>query len=102
MARNSPVAKGVGAYGVGTGDADAKAVDDFHRNSDLDQRAESQHHTLGPAPAQASPGNHTHDGGSSAPLWQGDTITGSRGGNIALNSTIALLVKKGATDATTA
>jgi hypothetical protein len=44
----------------------AQAVEDFHTNSDSDARAESQHHTLGPSPSQASPGDHTHDGGDSA------------------------------------
>lgn len=40
-------------------------VNDFHTNSDVDDRLESQHHTLGSAPFQASPGDHIHDGKSS-------------------------------------
>ena len=40
-------------------------VNDFHTNSDLDDRLESQHHTLGMDPYQASPGDHTHDGKNS-------------------------------------
>ena len=35
----------------------AQAVADFHTNSDADSRAESLHHTLGPNPNQASPGD---------------------------------------------
>lgn len=101
MADNSPVSKGTGAYGANRSSADATAVDDFHQQSDADTRSEAQHHTLGLKADQASPGNHTHDGGTSAPLWAGQTITGSRGGNMALASVIAILVQKGATDATT-
>lgn len=95
------VGKGVGAFNATSNFPSAKEVDDFHTNSDVDQRAESLHHTLGPAPAQAAPGNHNHDGGTSAPLWEGDSISGSRGGNVALGSVIALLVQKGAIDQTT-
>lgn len=76
-------------------------VDSFHTNSDLDSRVQAQHHTLGAAPTQASPGDHTHDGGTSALLLAGVTLTGSKGGNAALASVIAGLVKLGATDSTT-
>ena len=76
-------------------------VDDFHEQSDLNTRSEAQHHTLGPSQNQAAPGNHNHDGGTSIPLWEGNTLTGSRGGNMALSSVIAILVQKGAVDATT-
>ena len=102
MAKDTVTAKGVGAYGAARSNTDATSVDDFHEQSDLDTRSESQHHTLGGKQDQASPGNHTHDGGTSQPLWAGHTITGSRGGNMALASVISLLVQKGATDATTA
>lgn len=100
--RDSVVGKGVGAYGATSRFPPAKEVDDFHTNADTDQRSESMHHTLGPSPTQASPGNHSHDGGTSSPLWEAQTISGSRGGNVALSSVIALLVQKGAIDATTA
>lgn len=40
-------------------------VKDFHLNSDVDQNAISQHHTLGPLANQASPGDHIHDGKTS-------------------------------------
>lgn len=100
MADNA-VAKGVGAYGAQRSDADATQVDDFHEQSDLNTRSEAQHHTLGPSQNQAAPGNHNHDGGTSIPLWGGNTISGSRGGNMALASVISILVQKGAVDATT-
>ena len=101
MSKDSAVAKGVGAYGAERSNADASQVDDFHEQSDLNTRSEAQHHTLGPSQNQAAPGNHNHDGGTSIPLWEGNTISGSRGGNMALASVISILVQKGAVDATT-
>jgi ABC-type Zn2+ transport system substrate-binding protein/surface adhesin len=97
----SAASKGVGAYGAATRGTDATKVDDFHQNSDADARSESQHHTLGANQNQAAAGNHTHDGGTSSFLWSGVTITGSRGGNMAVASIISALVAKGATDAST-
>ena len=79
-----------------------QVVDDFHENSDLDARAESQHHTLGPGPNQASPGDHTHDGGDSALILEGQTISGSRATDAWRISVNALLVRLGATDNSTA
>lgn len=79
----------------------AKEVNEFHENSDLDGSPKAQHHSLGSSPNQASPGNHTHDGGSSQQLLAGVTLTGSKGGNAALASVVAALVGLGATDATT-
>ena len=101
MSKDSALAKGVGAYGAERSNADAAQVDDFHEQSDLNTRSEAQHHTLGPSQNQAAPGNHNHDGGTSIPLWEGNTISGSRGGNMALASVISILVQKGAVDATT-
>ena len=101
MSKDSAVVKGVGAYGAERSNADATQVDDFHEQSDLNTRSEAQHHTLGPSQNQAAPGNHNHDGGTSIPLWEGNTISGSRGGNMALASVISILVQKGAVDATT-
>lgn len=79
-----------------------KEVSDFHTNADTDGGPKAKHHTLGANPNQSSPGNHTHDGGSSTLLLEGTTISGSRGGNAAVASIIAALVKLGATDATSA
>lgn len=78
----------------------AEQVEAFHQSSDVDLRAEAQHHTLGPGASQASPGDHIHDGGTSPLLLSGVTLTGSRGGNAALPSIIQALVKLGATDST--
>ena len=80
----------------------AEEVTKQHTNADTDTRAESIHHTLGPSPTQAPPGNHRHRGGDSAPLLDGLSITGSRGGNVALLSVIQCLVALGATDSSTA
>lgn len=81
--------------------ATPEEVEDFHQNSDLDSRPEAQHHTLGPGSSQAAAGNHRHDGGDSELLLTGSTLTGSRGGNVALVSVIQALVKLGARDTTT-
>lgn len=80
----------------------SEEVDKFHQNADTDSRGQAIHHTLGPTENQAAPGNHNHRGGDSVQLLLGITITGSRGGNIALLSVIQALVALGATDSTTA
>lgn len=79
-----------------------QVVDDFHENSDLDSRAEAQHHTLGPGPNQASPGDHRHDGGDSELLLLGETISGSRATDAWRISVNAILVRLGASDSSTA
>jgi hypothetical protein len=79
----------------------SQVVDDFHENSDLDSRAESQHHTLGPNPNQAAPGNHRHDGGDSSLLLEGETISGSRATDAWRISVNAILVRLGAVDNST-
>lgn len=45
--------------------ASAGDVNDFHANSDVDKSTLSQHHTLGPQPNQAAPGDHDHNGRNS-------------------------------------
>ena len=80
----------------------AEEVDTLHTNADTDARKEAIHHTLGVGENQGSPGNHTHRGGDSMQILAGITLTGSRGGNIALLSVIQALVVLGATDSTTA
>lgn len=42
-----------------------ETVEKFHFRSDKDASPTAQHHTLGPRRNQASPGNHSHDGGTS-------------------------------------
>jgi len=78
-----------------------QVVDDFHENSDVDSRAEAQHHTLGPGPNQAAAGDHTHDGGDSALILEGQVISGSRATDAWRISVNALLVRLGATDNST-
>lgn len=80
----------------------AQVVDDFHTYSDVDARQESQHHTLGANPTQASPGDHTHDGGDSVLLLEGFTISGQRTTDAWAQSVNAMLVRLGATDNSTA
>lgn len=91
------------AYDRGSKDiADPLTVARFHNKDDLDSGSEAHHHTLGIKKDQSSPGDHKHDGTTSRKLLEGVSITGSRGGNVALASVIAALVKLGATDSTTA
>lgn len=75
----------------------------FHRNADTDIRTESMHHTLGPQPTQASPGDHKHDGGDSSLILAGFTLTGTKAGSppTCIPSIIACLVRLGAKDSTT-
>lgn len=81
----------------------AKELTDFHTHDDTDGSQKSHHHTLGSGHNQASPGDHSHDGGSSARILplEGFSITGSRGGNAAVASIIDALEMLGATDTTT-
>jgi hypothetical protein len=44
---------------------DPQGVDQGHQNSDRDSSIFAQHHSLGPTPNQASPGDHVHDGSNS-------------------------------------
>lgn len=78
--------------------ATSEEVDDFHTNSDVNLRSESQHHTLGPGPTQAAPGNHRHDGGDSELLLVGETISGSRASDAWRLSVNQILVRLGAKD----
>jgi hypothetical protein len=80
----------------------AEIVDSFHTNADTDVRRESIHHTLGPLPTQAAPGNHSHKGGDSELLFTGETVSGSRTDGTAVQSIIQILVAFGATDSSTA
>ena len=47
------------------------AVNKFHSNCDVDGGVTAQHHTLGIQAAQASPGDHSHDGKSSKRIGKG-------------------------------
>lgn len=81
----------------------AREVLEFHTHADKDGSPTALHHTLGVKPNQASPGNHVHDGGSSALIESlaDVTITGSRSSGAAVASIISALEKLGATDSTT-
>lgn len=80
----------------------ADIVAKFHKNAAVDSRTEDIHHTLGPSPSQASPGDHRHDGGDSALLLEGYTIVGSKANpTTVLPSIIAALARLGAKDSTT-
>ena len=80
----------------------ADIVASFHKNAAIDSRAEDIHHTVGPEPSQASPGNHTHNGSDGALLLEAYTITGSKANpTTVLPSVIAALVRLGAKDSTT-
>ena len=85
------------------GNLSADDVEKLHTHADTDVRRESLHHTLGPRPTQAAPGDHSHDGSDSAFLLSGITISGSRSSSTSiLPSIIAALVRLGATDQSTA
>lgn len=79
---SSPDSSALGALGTSSS-PDRRAVNDFHRNSDLNSRPEAQHHDLGNGANQSAFGNHTHDGQRGLPLLDGVTFTGSRTNNTA-------------------
>ena len=81
---------------------DARTVNEFHTNDDLDKDANSHHHSLGSGANQASPGSHSHDGTTSVQLLADFSITGSRSGGTALVSVISALEQLGAINNTTA
>lgn len=81
---------------------DPRVVAEFHTNADTDTAKQALHHTLGSGNAQASPGQHNHDGTTSRLLMDGVTITGAKGGNVALANLLAALAQAmGFTDNTT-
>lgn len=113
--RKTPPNVGISQYGSalkGTPEPEPKkedpsprrqVVDQFHKNSDVDVRRESQHHTLGSSDGQASPGPHNHDGSDSVEILAGYTLTGSKASPTTMwPSIIQCLVRLGATDNTTA
>lgn len=66
-----------------------KEVLKIHTNADTDGKATSAHHTLGAGHMQASPGDHTHDGGTSVNILDGFVVND-------LATCIAALKKLGA------
>jgi len=81
---------------------DAETVNEFHRFSDVDSRAEAQHHSIGATHNQAASGDHNHRDGNGRPLLDDVTFTLSRSANTAavLKQVIDALVLLGATDNT--
>src|SRR5690349_3160152 len=80
----------------------SEQVAKIHEKSDKDGGPKSQHHTLGPGPNQAAPGNHTHDGGNSAFLLDDYTLIGSRADTATMVLKFIEIFKKlGMNDATT-
>lgn len=80
-----------------------RLVEQFHKNADTNTRKESIHHTLGPSPSQASPGDHNHEGGSSRKLLEGYNLSGSKTTPATMwPSILQCLVRLGAKDSTTA
>ena len=77
-------------------------VRQFHKNAAVDTAPHDIHHTLGHEPNQASPGDHSHDGGTSPLLIEGMQIVGSKQNpSTVLPSIIAILVRLGAKNETT-
>lgn len=77
-------------------------VNRLHAKSDVDASPVAQHHTLGIKHNQAATGDHVHDGVGSRRLMEDITISGSKGGNLALADLITKLADAlGFTDATT-
>ena len=70
----------------------AKEVENFHRNSDINKRPESIHHSLGLSHNQAAYGDHQHDGST------GTLLFGSAGPNSTFNQNIG--TDQGQKDAT--
>lgn len=65
----------------------------MHNRSDVDSSTFAQHHTLGIKHTQSAPGDHVHDGTSSRKIGTGLnlSVTGSKGGNVALANLITML-----------
>lgn len=77
-----------------------EVVTRFHKNVPVDTRREDIHHTLGFGPTNAAPGDHNHRS-EGTPLFDGLTVSGSRGGNAALLSLLNILAQFGLKDSTT-
>lgn len=70
-----------------------REVNKFHARSDVDSSTTAQHHTLGIKHDQAASGDHNHNavGSRKVGAGMGLTVTGSKGGNAALTSLLAML-----------
>lgn len=83
--------------------ADARTVNNFHQNSDVDGGPESQHHTIGPGVHQSASGAHNHRDGNGVPILKGVVLTGTKTGenSVVLTSILSALTALGADDKTT-
>lgn len=74
-----------------------EAVAAFHERADTDSGPYAKHHTLGINQGQAADGAHIHDG-KSGKLLSGlaapPSVTGSRGGNVALANLLTALANE--------
>lgn len=89
--REKPIVDRYATKATRDNEYDARAVAEIHRSADTDSGKTAIHHTIGPAPDQVASGKHTHDGGETVQLGAGITITGSRGGNVALANLLTAL-----------
>lgn len=83
--------------------ADARTVNNFHNNSDVDDGPGAQHHTIGPGVHQAASGAHNHKDGNGVPILQDFVLTGEKSGenSVVISSIISALQTLGAEDKTT-
>ena len=81
---------------------DPQTVAKFHEKADTNASAQALHHTLGTKHDEAASGDHDHNGANSKKIMTGVTITGAKGGNVALTNLLtALAANLGLTDSTT-
>lgn len=86
--------------------ATPEQVLDFHMLSDVDTKADAQHHTLGTGPMQAARGSHQHNGTDSALLFDPSTAIASgdlstaAGQRSAIKAILTALANVGLTDST--
>lgn len=70
-------------------------------SADANKSFDSMHHTVGYQKYQVNPGDHRHTGrDTSASMFSGFTLTGAKGGNVALANLITLLTNYGLVDGT--
>lgn len=77
----------------GAGTVSPSVVKAFHARSDVDSSQQAQHHTLGNKHDQSAAGDHNHDGKGSRKIGEGLvlSVSGSKGGNVALANLITML-----------
>lgn len=78
---------------VGPVGLDPRLIALIHSRSDVDSSQLALHHTIGIKHDQASAGDHVHDGSSSRKVGANMnlSVTGSKGGNVALANLLTML-----------